>query len=453
MARVVPVVEVADHRHRPRVGCPDGKTRLLGVQVAAQQAVQTRVRAFTEEEHILLADQRQPGRSLGTRRALGTGFRRGDSTLFLARCQCHRLPSSLPSRSSSSRDIDTAWTTLCIDTNIPRFEPRAGSCDGGGQCVKRHVPVPSPSITGELSMTASAESLGMCSTRLKRIDRFLAERYVEPGRLPCAQLLVARDGQIVHQSVLGKASLESGAPLREDSLVRIYSMTKPITSVAFMMLVEQGLVALDDPVHRYIPSWRDLGVYIAGGNGLPGTPPGWQTRPTDAPMRIIDLLRHTSGLTYGFQSRTNVDAAYRANNIDPFAQGEGSGGLHRVAVEGAAGVFARQLLELLGLDRRARLPDRQDLRSAFRRVPAPPHLPAAGHGGHRVPCRRRQGRAAGRVLRQRPRRQAGAADHAGRLPHRRRPRPPAAAGWCPPPPTTCAFANACAVAARWATCA
>ena len=107
-------------------------------------------------------------------------------------------------------------------------------------------------------------------------------------------------------------------PIAEDSLTRIYSMTKPITSVAFMMLVEQGLVALDDPVHRYIPSWRNLGVYVGGGGGLPGTPPGWLTQQTDAPMRIIDLLRHTSGLTYGFQNRTNVDAAYRANKLDAF---------------------------------------------------------------------------------------------------------------------------------------
>jgi CubicO group peptidase (beta-lactamase class C family) len=172
-------------------------------------------------------------------------------------------------------------------------------------------------------MSVKPESQGMCSVRLKRIDSFLAQRYIGSGKLPCALLQVSRNGELVHQSVLGKASLETGAPLSEDSLVRIYSMTKPITSVAFMMLVEQGLVALDDPVHRYIPSWRDLGVYVAGSGGLPGTPPGWQTRPTDGPMRIIDLLRHTSGLTYGFQARTNVDAAYRQNRIDPFEQTEG----------------------------------------------------------------------------------------------------------------------------------
>jgi CubicO group peptidase (beta-lactamase class C family) len=166
-------------------------------------------------------------------------------------------------------------------------------------------------------MTAKPESLGLCSKRLRRLDRFLAEKYVAPGKLPCALLQVAREGRLVHQTVLGNASLETGAPLLEDSIVRIYSMTKPITSVAFMMLVEEGRVALDDPVHRFIPSWRDLGVYIAG---LPGA---FQTRPTDAPMRMIDLLRHTSGLTYGFQTRTNVDAAYRSGKIDPFEQTQG----------------------------------------------------------------------------------------------------------------------------------
>jgi len=166
-------------------------------------------------------------------------------------------------------------------------------------------------------MTVKPESLGMCSQGLARIDRFLAERYVTPGKLPCALLQVARGGQLVHQTVLGHATLETGALLAEDSIVRIYSMTKPITSVAFMMLVEEGLVALDDPVHRFIPAWRDLAVYKAG---LPGS---FQTRPVDAPMRMIDLLRHTSGLTYGFQTRTNVDAAYRHGKVEPFEQAGG----------------------------------------------------------------------------------------------------------------------------------
>ncbi len=168
-------------------------------------------------------------------------------------------------------------------------------------------------------MTVKPESLGMCSQRLARIDRFIADKYIASGKLPCAQLQITRQGQLVHQSVLGKASLETGAPMTEDSIVRIYSMTKPITSVAFMMLVEEGLVALEDPVTRFIPEWRDLGVYVAG---LPGA---FQTRPTDSPMRMIDLLRHTSGLTYGFQNRTNVDSAYRKSRCEPSEQTGGLG--------------------------------------------------------------------------------------------------------------------------------
>jgi len=161
----------------------------------------------------------------------------------------------------------------------------------------------------------------MCPQRLARIDDFLKTRYIDTGKLPHAHVVVARGGQVVHRSLLGQARLATAdAPavaMREDSIERIYSMTKPITSVAFMMLVEEGKVALEDPVHRFIPSWKNLGVYVSGGPGM------WMTRPTEAPMRMIDLLRHTSGLTYGFQMRTNVDAAYRAGKVEPFAQKEG----------------------------------------------------------------------------------------------------------------------------------
>jgi CubicO group peptidase (beta-lactamase class C family) len=86
-------------------------------------------------------------------------------------------------------------------------------------------------------------------------------------------------------------------------------MTKPITSIAFMMLVEEGRVALDEPVHRYIPEWKNLGVFQAG------FWPAFLTRPPSRPMQIVDLMRHTSGLTYGFQQRGNVDAAYRELKI------------------------------------------------------------------------------------------------------------------------------------------
>ncbi|HSC64621.1 MAG TPA: serine hydrolase domain-containing protein [Caldimonas sp.] len=166
-------------------------------------------------------------------------------------------------------------------------------------------------MTTTLSL-ASPAALGFDGDRLARIDRFLAERYVEPGLLPGALLLVARKGELVHRSVLGLASLEKKSPLREDTIFRFYSMTKPVTSIAFMMLAEEGRISLDDPVHRWIPSWREMTVYRAG------QPGAFNTRPVDAPMRVIDLMRHTSGLTYGFQNRTNVDAAYRSLRLDAF---------------------------------------------------------------------------------------------------------------------------------------
>ncbi|MDO9471454.1 MAG: serine hydrolase domain-containing protein [Caulobacter sp.] len=149
------------------------------------------------------------------------------------------------------------------------------------------------------------ESIGLSSERLARIPAFLDERYIKTGKLPCAQVQVWRRGKLAVDEVLGLADRERNRPLEKDAIFRIYSMTKPITSVAFMMLVEQGLVALDDPVAKFIPEWANLGVFAAG------TDAGWATTPPARPMLMIDLLRHTSGLTYGFQMQGNIDAAYR----------------------------------------------------------------------------------------------------------------------------------------------
>lgn len=157
--------------------------------------------------------------------------------------------------------------------------------------------------------TVSPEQAGMSAAALERIERHLQTRYLDSGRFPGAQLLVYRRGGIVHHSVHGFADVERKAPVKPDTIFRIYSMTKPITTVALMMLVEEGKVALDEPVHKYIPEWSNLGVYQAG------FAPLFLTRHTARPMQIVDLLRHTSGLTYGFQNRTNVDAAYRAQKI------------------------------------------------------------------------------------------------------------------------------------------
>ena len=156
---------------------------------------------------------------------------------------------------------------------------------------------------------SKAEKLGFSVSRLARIDRLLGERYVGPGRLPHAQFVLARGGEVVHQTLLGQQDPERGVPIAEDTVYRIYSMTKPVTSVALMQLVEEGLIALDDPVARHIPEWKDLAVFSAG------TGP-YLTTPVARPMQVVDLLRHTSGLTYGFQNRTNIDAAYRKLKLE-----------------------------------------------------------------------------------------------------------------------------------------
>src|SRR6266403_5039868 len=156
---------------------------------------------------------------------------------------------------------------------------------------------------------ASPESAGMSKTAFDRIEAHLQQRYVDAGRFPGTQLMIYRRGKIVHATVQGFADLERKVPVKDDTIFRIYSMTKPITSVAFMMLFEEGRVALDEPVHKYIPEWKNLGVFQAG------IWPAFLTRPPSRPMLIVDLLRHTSGLTYGFQQRSNVDAAYREQKI------------------------------------------------------------------------------------------------------------------------------------------
>ena len=148
---------------------------------------------------------------------------------------------------------------------------------------------------------ASPESAGMSKAALDRIEDHLRKRYIEAGRFPGTQLVVFRRGKLVHSTVQGFADIERGVAVKDDTIFRIYSMTKPITSIAFMMLVEEGRVALDEPVHRYIPEWKNLGVFQAG------LMPAFLSRPPSRPMQIVDLMRHTSGLTYGFQQRSNVD--------------------------------------------------------------------------------------------------------------------------------------------------
>ncbi|CAG2152898.1 hypothetical protein LMG31506_04698 [Cupriavidus yeoncheonensis] len=159
----------------------------------------------------------------------------------------------------------------------------------------------------------SRETQGMSRERLARVERFIDESYIATGKLPGALIQVWRRGELALNSVLGLADRERQVPLAQDSIFRIYSMTKPVTSVAVMMLVEECKIALDDPVSKYIAAWENLGVHAGG------FMESFQTRPAARPMLVVDLLRHTSGLTYGFQQNTNVDAAYRKLKLGELA--------------------------------------------------------------------------------------------------------------------------------------
>ncbi|MEO7053477.1 MAG: serine hydrolase domain-containing protein [Rhizomicrobium sp.] len=150
---------------------------------------------------------------------------------------------------------------------------------------------------------------GFDSRRLQRIDDVIARNYVESGAIPGALTMVWRRGELVWRSVSGMLDLGRGLPVREDSIFRLYSMTKPVTAVALLMLMEEGHIGLDDPVSRFIPGFADLGVYAGGTMG------SFVTKPAPRPIQVVDLLRHTAGFTYGFLNRTQVDAAYRAQRV------------------------------------------------------------------------------------------------------------------------------------------
>jgi CubicO group peptidase (beta-lactamase class C family) len=156
---------------------------------------------------------------------------------------------------------------------------------------------------------AIPEHVGLSSAGLRRIDDHLRARYIDPGKIPGALTLVARRGKVVFLSPLGQMDRERAKPMREDAIFRIYSMTKPVASVALMMLHERGAFQLGDPVHTWLPAWENLRVYRYGRY------PNFVTTAADRPMTVRDLLMHTSGLSYGIMERTHLDATYRKLGI------------------------------------------------------------------------------------------------------------------------------------------
>ncbi len=152
------------------------------------------------------------------------------------------------------------------------------------------------------------ENVGLSAARLSTIaDHF--NRYVDEGKLPGYLVLIARRGKAAYLHRYGLRDVEAGLPVEEDTIFRIYSMTKPITSVGLMMLYERGLLQLDDPASEFIPAFKQLEVFQSG------DAENYLTMPAEREMTIRDLLTHTSGLTYDHLNAHPVDAMYRERKL------------------------------------------------------------------------------------------------------------------------------------------
>ena len=173
------------------------------------------------------------------------------------------------------------------------------------------------------------ESVGLDSKVLNNISSYLEETYINPGKLIGTITLVARNGEIAYLESLGMMDREKKRPMEENAIFRIFSMTKPITSIALMQLYEKSLFRLDDPVHWYIPSWKNLRVYQSG------IYPNFLTSRPNRHMTIRDLFSHMSGLTYHFMYRTNIDAAYRELGVGTHGRFGEDGALgHKATTDG-----------------------------------------------------------------------------------------------------------------------
>ena len=163
-----------------------------------------------------------------------------------------------------------------------------------------HAETPAP-------MAGKPEDVGLSSAQLKRLEA-ATKQNIDDGLMPGAVMLVARHGKVAWISVQGKRAPDSDDPMKFDSIFRIYSMTKPIVSIALMQLVEEGKLQVSDPVAKYLPEIGKMkvGTEVAGPDGKPVL----HLSDPDRPMTVQDLLRHTSGLTYGNRGTSLVHQAY-----------------------------------------------------------------------------------------------------------------------------------------------
>ena len=158
-------------------------------------------------------------------------------------------------------------------------------------------------------MQVKPEEVGLSSKRLARVNAW-AQHLVDSGRLPGLITMVARHGKLAHFNICGMADVKREIRLAPDTIFRFYSMTKPLTSTAIMMLYEEGLFQLDDPITRFLPCFKDMRVAVGGMRGK------LETVPAERDITFRDLLTHTSGLTYGFMEATPVDGQYRDRGVD-----------------------------------------------------------------------------------------------------------------------------------------
>jgi CubicO group peptidase (beta-lactamase class C family) len=158
-------------------------------------------------------------------------------------------------------------------------------------------------------MKVDPEAAGFDAKRLERITEHLTTRYIEPQKIAGCQTVVSRHGEVAYFSSLGSMDLERDKPVRDDTIFRIYSMTKPITGVALMSLYEHGHFQLDDPVHRYIPEWRDLKVAERQADGSK------RLVEPERPMSVRDALMHMTGLGWGIDGPLEMDRFLEAMAI------------------------------------------------------------------------------------------------------------------------------------------
>ena len=160
-----------------------------------------------------------------------------------------------------------------------------------------------------IAVTAAPETVGLAPDRLARIDNWLAG-MVDSGKLAGCSAAIMRRGQVAYFKAVGKSDIARGTAMDADTIVRIYSMTKPLTSVAIMMLYEEGRFQLDDPISKVLPEFKQSHVYVGGSRVK------YQSTPAARGITYRDLLTHTSGLSYAFMESTTVDGLYRSNKIE-----------------------------------------------------------------------------------------------------------------------------------------